>query len=420
VNRVFSTVTGIIVGLLLVVAVGFGLWMMKSNRETEKLNAALTNEISSLKTLVNQKDKEIGNLRTEMQDLGRLKDSEKTALTEEISSLKTQVNLKDKEIGNLRTEMQDLGRLKDTEKTALTEEISSLKTQVNLKDKEIGNLRTEMQDLGRLKDTEKTALTEEISSLKTQVNLKDKEIGNLRTEMQDLGRLKEQYTAKNEEAGRYKRQKNELSQANRELEQQIKTLSAEINREKARAQQLATERTELTGQLTLIKAGVDELASARKKAERTVQIQQQLIKSLKEEIAAGQVKITELSGRTAIRLEDKILFDSGYASIKDSGLSVLNKIGKTLKEIRDRHIQVEGHTDSRPLKWQFKARYPTNWELSTARATTIVRYLIDEVEIKPSRLSAAGFAFYRPVASNDSPTGRQENRRVEFVLLPIS
>jgi chemotaxis protein MotB len=226
--------------------------------------------------------------------------------------------------------------------------------------------------------------------------------------------------AKNEEAGRYKRQQNELSQANRDLEEQIKTLSAEISRGKAQAQQLTTERTKLTGQLKQIKAGANELASAREKAERAVQIQQQLINSLKEEIAAGQVKITQLTGRTAIRLEEKILFYSGHASIKPSGLAVLNKIGKTLEKIRDRHIQVEGHTDTVPIRWEFKEKYPTNWELSTARATSIVRYLIDEVGIKPTRLSAAGYSFYRPVASNDSPEGRQENRRVEFALLPIS
>jgi chemotaxis protein MotB len=145
-----------------------------------------------------------------------------------------------------------------------------------------------------------------------------------------------------------------------------------------------------------------------------------LINSLKEEIAAGQVKITQLTGRTAIRLEDKLLFYSGHASIKPSGLAVLNKIGKTLEKIQDRHIQVEGHTDAVPIRWEFKEKYSANWELSTARATTIVRYLIDEVGIKPTRLSAAGYAYYRPVASNDSPEGRQENRRIEFVLLPIS
>jgi chemotaxis protein MotB len=332
----------VIVGLLLIVGVGYGLWMRKNTLETAKLKGELANEISSLKTQINQRDKEIG------------------------------------------------------------------------------NLRTEIQEQGRLKDTEKTALTAEISSLTTQINQRDKEIGNLRTEIQEQGRLKEQYMAKNEEAGRYKRQQNELSQANRDLEEQIKTLSTEISRGKAQAQQLTTERTKLTGQLKQIKAGANELASAREKADRTVQIQQQLIKSLKEEIAAGQVKITQLTSRTAIRLEEKLLFYSGHASIKPSGLAVLNKIGKTLEKIRDRHIQVEGHTDTVPIRWEFKEKYPTNWELSTARATTIVRYLIDEVGIKPTGLSAAGYAFYRPVASNDSPEGRQENRRVEFALLPIS
>ena len=97
----------------------------------------------------------------------------------------------------------------------------------------------------------------------------------------------------------------------------------------------------------------------------------------------------------------------------------MTKIGKTLQRIRDRRIQIEGHTDSRPLGWELREKYPTNWELSAARAAIIVRYLIDDVGIEANRLSAVGFGFYQPVASNDSPEGQQENRRVEFALLPL-
>ncbi len=73
----------------------------------------------------------------------------------------------------------------------------------------------------------------------------------------------------------------------------------------------------------------------------------------------------------------------------------------------------------RAAEWELQGKYPTNWELSAARAATIVRYLIDEVGIDPARLSAAGYAFHQPLASNDTPEGQQENRRVEFALLPL-
>ena len=97
----------------------------------------------------------------------------------------------------------------------------------------------------------------------------------------------------------------------------------------------------------------------------------------------------------------------------------MKKIGKTLQRFRDRRIQVEGHTDSRPLKWELREKYPTNWELSGARAAIVVRYLIDNVGIEATRLSAVGYASYQPVSSNDSPEGQQENRRVEIAVLPL-
>ncbi len=277
--------------------------------------------------------------------------------------------------------------------------------------------------------TEKSALTEKVSLLTTQINQKDKEVANLRAKEQALDRLreefgelkgaKEEYMVKLEEAEKYRLQLDKLNQANRESQEQINTLLENINKGKEHTQQLATERIQLTDQLKQIKVRAEELAQAKERAERTIQIRNQLVKSLKKEIAAGQVKITQLSGQTVIRLKERILFDSGHASIKASGSDVLAKIGKTLEKIRDRHIQVEGHTDTRPIKWDISEKYPTNWELSTARATAIVRYLIDAVGIEATRLSAAGFAFYRPIASNDTPEGRQENRRVEFTLVPI-
>jgi chemotaxis protein MotB len=322
-----------------------------------------------------------------------------------------------------------------TENSALSEEVSLLTTQIKQRDREVANLRPKVQTLDRLRGendrltTENSALSEEVSLLTTQIKQRDREVANLRPKVQTLDRLrgelgelkgaKEEYMAKLEEAEKYRLQLDKLNQANRESQEQINTLLEKINKGKAHTQQLATERTQLTDQLKQIKSVAEELAGAKERAERTIQIRNQLVKSLKKEIAAGQVKITQLSGQTVIRLKEKILFDSGYASIKASGSDVLAKIGKTLEKIRDRHIQVEGHTDTHPIKWELGEKYPTNWELSTARATTIVRYLIDEVGIEATRLSAAGYAFYRSIASNDTPEGRQENRRVEFALLPL-
>ncbi len=209
-----------------------------------------------------------------------------------------------------------------------------------------------------------------------------------------------------------KKETQELLIGKAQLSGQLELVSAEV-------QELAMAKAQLSGQLESISAEANELAKAKKDREEALRNQQKLIDSLKKEIDTGQVKIARLAGLTTVRLEDKILFGSSRASIKESGLGILKKVGEALQQIKDKHIQVQGHTDSRPIRWELQGRYPTNWELSAARAATIVRYLIDEVGIDPGRLSAAGYAFHQPLANNDTPEGQKENRRVEFALLPV-
>ena len=147
--------------------------------------------------------------------------------------------------------------------------------------------------------------------------------------------------------------------------------------------------------------------------------QQELIESLRHQLESDKIKIMELSNRITVRLDERLLFDSGKAFVKASGFKVLRKIGMVLKKIHDRHIQVEGHTDNHPIGNRLKQKYATNWELSVARATTVTRYLVEVIKIAPQRISAAGFGEFQPIADNKTPEGRHANRRVEFALFPL-
>ena len=109
-------------------------------------------------------------------------------------------------------------------------------------------------------------------------------------------------------------------------------------------------------------------------------------------------------------------FDSGSDEIKPEGRALLDTIATSLVPL-DNQIRVEGHTDNVPIK---NARFPSNWELSTARSTTIVAYLINNFGLHPDQMSAAGYAEFRPVAENDSPEGRARNRRVDIVVMDPS
>ena len=114
-----------------------------------------------------------------------------------------------------------------------------------------------------------------------------------------------------------------------------------------------------------------------------------------------------------IRVSDQFFFHTGEAAIRPEVQPFLKVLGQTLQGV-DNPIRIEGHTDNVPIN---TAQFPSNWELSTARATTIIRYFLTNFQFDPQKLSAAGYGEYRPVAANDTPEGRDQNRRVDVVIL---
>jgi chemotaxis protein MotB len=117
----------------------------------------------------------------------------------------------------------------------------------------------------------------------------------------------------------------------------------------------------------------------------------------------------------AMRLNDSALFDLGAAEVSDGALKLLRSIGDIIART-EYHVRIEGHTDDLPIR---TSRYPSNWELSTARAVNVLRQLQSQSKIAPQRLSAVGFAQYRPIFPNDSPAHRARNRRVEIVFMRL-
>ena len=145
----------------------------------------------------------------------------------------------------------------------------------------------------------------------------------------------------------------------------------------------------------------------------------ELVRDMQGEIAQGQIQITRLADRLRVSLVDRILFPSGVAGITPAGLRVLHRVGNVLKTTQGKIVRVEGHTDSVLISERLKSTFPTNWELSTARASNVVRFLQDSVGMDPTRLQAVGLSEYHPVASNATAKGRSQNRRIEIALLPM-
>jgi chemotaxis protein MotB len=161
-----------------------------------------------------------------------------------------------------------------------------------------------------------------------------------------------------------------------------------------------------------------ERAAKEAEIQRLTQTHAELTKSLEAEIAKGDIKIKQVRDRLTINMVDRVLFDSGQSKVKPAGLQVLKQVSDILKNVADKQIRIEGHTDNVPIGVKLKERFPTNWELSTARATSVVRYLIEEGGVDRANLSAVGYADTKPLAGNDTEEGRTANRRIEIALYP--
>ncbi len=138
--------------------------------------------------------------------------------------------------------------------------------------------------------------------------------------------------------------------------------------------------------------------------------------SLKQQIQDKQVKLQMMEKGLVITVVGDLLFDSGKAKVRQEAYTLLDKVAQVLAEnVPQLNVGIEGHTDGQPIK---HSGWKSNWELSSARALSVLHYLVNEKNISPNRLSAIGYGEYRPVASNDTKEGQQLNRRVEIVILP--
>ncbi len=162
------------------------------------------------------------------------------------------------------------------------------------------------------------------------------------------------------------------------------------------------------------KGRLDELRKAQAAAEARAQLFKQFIQKLKSMIDAGQLRVATRAGRLVIQLPNDVLFDSGQTSVKPAGKLALTALAKVLVTVTGRSFQVAGDTDNLPIQTQ---RFPSNWELSTARAVEVVHFLVSQA-VNPHALSAAGYGEFDPIASNDVPDGRSKNRRIEITLQP--
>lgn len=202
------------------------------------------------------------------------------------------------------------------------------------------------------------------------------------------------------------KQATELAEANASVEE----LEAQVESQQQQLTELEAAKGSLEGELENKKAALDAVKT----------LQDALSKTLVEEVETGEVSVSQRNGLLVVDVSDKVLFAVGEAELSERGQKVLTRLAESLQELpKDTVFQVGGHTDNQPIKSEeVKAKFPTNWELSAARATNVVRFLEETAGISGKRLVAAGFSEFRPIASNKKEKTRAKNRRIEIALLP--
>lgn len=385
----------------------------------EKEKAGLSEELSATNAAKSEVEQANSALRQERDGLqANVRD-----LQAQTQDLSTKVGTLESQVAGLQDDKQRLM----TGTTTAQEEIAKMQ-------RRIGELEVEA---ARAKD-----LDARVSERNTQLAQMQKRIGELETEAARAQELDQRLSARDSQLAEMQRRNGELeaeATRARDLEAKLSERDTEIGQLK----QAVADREELVAQVAALSGERDELnaslmsreerlqAEAQEKArleeeraakeaeiERLTRTHSDLAKSLEAEIAKGNIRIKQVRDRLTINMVDKILFDSGRAEVKPQGLDVLKQVSDVLKTVDDKQIRIEGHTDNVPIRGKLKERFPSNWELSTARATTVVRYLIDQGELDPTYLTAVGHADTQPVASNDEEEGRTQNRRIEIVLYP--
>lgn len=202
----------------------------------------------------------------------------------------------------------------------------------------------------------------------------------------------------------------QLREQNSQLEKELSALEVrlkEVERLKKELEQVRRARETQEAQLAKVK---HEVQTVGEEIDR-------ITKALEEKFGQSLV-VTQQDDRLILTLLGQVLFESGEAELTPLGLKIMKQVGQVLATLPGKYIQVEGHTDNNPIFGQLQQQYPSNWELSTARATTVLRYLIEQTRMDPKNFGATGYADTRPVTSNDTEEGRAQNRRVEIVLFP--
>jgi chemotaxis protein MotB len=227
------------------------------------------------------------------------------------------------------------------------------------------------------------------------------------------GVSKDEFAAQQRDAANYRTKFQGETEKSFALEAKLSAVKAELAAKEAELQQAQARAQAQAERLAAVEASAARLEQEKGALQAKSAQYEQLTASLQGQIANGQVEISELRGKMTVKLKDKVLFASGSTSLGKEGRAALDAVAEAFKDLKGKNVVVAGYTDDVPTG--AKSGFTDNWDLSAARAVTVVRYLQSK-GVSPAILGAMGFSEYRPLAPNDSVQARSQNRRIEIAL----
>lgn len=337
-----------------------------------------------------KKFEELGVARTRVSELGSMISMKNQSLLEyqeKISKLESNYRTEKKITENLRAEISSkttkIHKLEDRVRSADTQVLSY--TELLTRSRyETEGLLTQMSGLSDQKSALEVALRQEKSAHETDVARFNVQIQKRDTR---IGELK----------GKLERAKAQIVSLEDQLEKE-RVGTAKLQRNLLETQRLR--------------------ARLNERIDQTKSTYLSIVNGLEDEIENREVIISELEEELSVTFVDRILFQSGKATVTPKGKEILTKVGQILRNVKSKKIRVEGHTDNKLILPEYRHKFPSNWELSAARAVAIVRYFQNELGFDPSNLEASGHSFYKPIATNQTEEGRAQNRRVNIIIAP--
>jgi chemotaxis protein MotB len=206
----------------------------------------------------------------------------------------------------------------------------------------------------------------------------------------------------------------DIVRARKDHDAAVAALQADLLKQQGELAQVIKDKSALKGSVDEMKTALEELARRKAEADKRIAEYRGLLSRFQKLIDAGKLKVKIVDGRMVVALASDILFASGSAALSKDGKASIAEVAGLLSAIPDRKFQVEGHTDNVPIRTE---QFPSNWELASARALTVLKTMVD-AGMPAARVSAASFGDSKPTAANDSSDGKAQNRRIEIVVVP--